>query len=120
MKSNLFRLFGLLLLCSMTVMPAMAQKKGEKKTTFRVEMDCQSCVKSIEKNLPWEKGVTDLKCDMKTQTVEVTYKANKTNDSILVAAFKKIGKDAVVIPAGTKIEPVHENCDHDHGHDHKH
>lgn len=95
------------------------QKKGEATTIFRVEMDCQSCVNTIEKNIPWEKGVTDMKCDIQTQTVEVTYKTSKTNDSTLVAAFKKIGKDAAVITEAEKNESKGGCCSgHDHGHSH--
>ncbi|MEG0948237.1 MAG: heavy-metal-associated domain-containing protein [Bacteroidales bacterium] len=120
MKSTYFRLISILFVCFLTIVPAMAQKKGQKKTTFHVEMDCQSCVNTIEKNIPWEKGVTDLKCDLKTQTVEVTYKTSKTNDSILIDAFKKIGKEAVVIPEGEKAPATHENCSHDHKSEHKH
>lgn len=120
MKSNYFRLLGLFVACFLMVIPAMAQKKGQKKTIFKVEMDCQSCVNNIEKNIPWEKGVTDLKCNMKTQTVEVTYKTSKTNDSTLIAAFKKIGKEAVVLPQGTKPEAVKDSCTHDQKTEHKH
>lgn len=120
MKSNVIRLISTLFVCCLLAVPAMAQKKGQKKTIFRVEMDCQSCVNTIEKNIPWEKGVTDLKCDIKTQTVEVTYKTSKTNDANLIAAFKKFGKEAVVVPEGTKVEAVYENCNHDHKSDHKH
>lgn len=125
MKTNvLFRIVLSFLFC-LLILPVTAQdkpkkqKKGEASALFRVEMDCQSCVNTIEKNIPWEKGVTDLKCDMKTQTVEVTYKTSKTNDSTLIAAFKKIGKDAVLITPEEKNKLPESECkDHDHSHQH--
>lgn len=118
MKTTIFRLFSIIFVCCLCMTPAMAQKKGQKKTIFHVEMDCQNCVNTIEKNIPWEKGVTDLKCDLKTQTVEVTYKENKTNDAKLIEAFKKIGKDAQVVTDSTKIEVKESNHNHEHNHNH--
>ncbi|MEG1586047.1 MAG: heavy-metal-associated domain-containing protein [Bacteroidales bacterium] len=120
MKSNIIRLISALFICFLLVTPALAQKKGQKKTVFKVELDCQNCINNIEKNIAWEKGVTDLKCDIKTQTVAVTYKTSKTNDAALITAFKKLGKEAVVVPEGTKVEATHENCNHDHKGEHKH
>ncbi|MEG1615451.1 MAG: heavy metal-associated domain-containing protein [Bacteroidales bacterium] len=111
MKSkNLFSILSAIVLSLLFMVPANAtektkkQKKGETTTVFKMEMDCQGCVNTVEKNIPWEKGVTDLKCDIKTQTVAVTYKTAKTNDSTLIAAFKKIGKDAVVVKEQEKKE----------------
>ena len=89
-----FGIIAALFMSFTLVIPAMAadtekkEKKGQATTIFRMEIDCQSCVNNIEKNIPWEKGVTDMKCDIKTQTVEVTYKTSRTNDSTLIAAFK--------------------------------
>lgn len=114
MKTTFFRLFSIIFACCLLMTPAVAQKKGQKKTVFHVEMDCQSCVNNIEKNIPWEKGVTDLKCDIKTQTVEITYKVGKTDDSKLIEAFKKIGKEAQVVTDSTKIEVKEPKHDHKH------
>ncbi len=97
MKTKMLKLVSLIAICLFAITPAMAQRKGEKKTLFKVEMDCGSCVKKVEDNIAWEKGVTDLKCDLKTQTVEVTYKTSKTDDKKLLAAFEKIGKPATIV-----------------------
>ncbi len=72
-------------------------KKGKTTTTMYVEgLSCKNCQAKIEKNIAFEKGVTDLKCDLKTKTVEVTYKTDKTDDEKLVKAFDKIGFPAKV------------------------
>ena len=92
-----------IIICALfTLSMASAQETKKKskivKTTFLIEnMHCDNCVKKIEKNIAFEKGVTDLKCDLKTTTVEVTYRPDKTTDEKLMEAFKKIDKPAKVI-----------------------
>ena len=74
------------------------KKTNVVKTKFLVEsMECENCVKKIEKNIAFEKGVTDLKCDLQTHTVEVTWRSDKTTEAKLLAAFKKIDKPAKVV-----------------------
>lgn len=91
------------------------EKKNKKETvTFYIkDMDCDHCVKKIEKNLAFEKGVTKLNCDLPTQTVDVTYHTDKTTEGKLIAAFKKIEMDAVVKKEGagdrTKEKRSHQH-----------
>lgn len=86
-------------ICTFSIASAQTdQKKDTKQTTkFLVSsMNCENCVKTIEKNIAFEKGVSDLKCDLKTHTVEVTYNSDKTTEKKLIAAFKKIKHTAEV------------------------
>lgn len=71
-------------------------------------MECANCQKKVEKNIAFEKGVTDLKCDLKTRTVNVTYKTDKTSKTKLASAFKKIGMEAVPVDdgAGCPVNPA--------------
>ena len=74
------------------------KKSNVAKTTFLVEsISCENCIKKIEKNIAFEKGVTDLKCDLEKKIVEVTYRSDRTTDEKLMDAFKKIDKPAKVI-----------------------
>ena len=89
----------LIMLCSVfafSMTYAQEAKKSTKETvTFYVKnMDCANCVKKVEKNIAFEKGVTDLKCDLSTKTVLVTYNTDKTTEKKLIDAFKKIGYEA--------------------------
>ena len=88
---------------------AFAQDAKKKDTvTFYVEgMKCANCQKKIEKNIAFEKGVTDMKCNLTTRTVEVTYKSDKTSKTKLASAFKKIGMDAIPVDngAGCPVNP---------------
>ena len=92
-----------IMICAIFALTMASAQETKKKsnsvtTKFLVEsMSCDGCVKKIEKNIAFEKGVTALKCELKTKTVEVTYRPDKTNDEKLIAAFKKIDKPAKVI-----------------------
>jgi len=84
--------------------------KHEKKTVvFKVNMHCSSCKAKVEKNLPFEKGVRDLKVDMKTQTVKIVYKADKNTEKNLIKAIEKCG-----------VKVLGKACDHKHEKGHKH
>lgn len=70
---------------------------AEKATVlFAVDLHCDGCIKKIEKNIAFEKGVKDLQCDLKKKTVLVTYDTKKTDVKTLQTAFEKIGKPATV------------------------
>ena len=92
MKKVLF--LCMLVMGLLTTAQAQDSKKAKEKVkvTFSIPtLECQNCVNKVEKNIAFEKGVTDLKCDIKTKTVEVTYRADKTSEAKLQEAFKKIG-----------------------------
>ena len=77
--------------------PAKTAKQSYKQTVvLQCELHCQACCDKIMKNIAWEKGVKDLVCDLKNQTVTVTYDTRKTDLETLLKAFEKIGKPATV------------------------
>lgn len=93
----------LALLCAVfTCSLAFAQETNKKESvTFFIEaMDCDHCIKKIEKNIAFEKGVADLKCDLTTRTAVVTYKTDKTSKTKLASVFKKIGMEAIPVDNG--------------------
>lgn len=76
-----------------------AQDKKEKKNTkeevvFDVSLHCDNCKKKMEKNLPFEKGVKNLKVDMDSKTVLVQYDSKKTDKNKLQKAIEKLGYEA--------------------------
>lgn len=81
-----------LVLMTMFAVNTFAEEKKKKvsEVTYKVEIDCQSCVNKIKKNIPFEKGVKDLKVDFEGQTVTVQYREDKTNKGNLKAAFEKL------------------------------
>ena len=92
-----------------------AKKKGEiKEVTFNVHLHCENCVKKVQENIAFEKGVKELPVCPEDQTVSLKYDAAKTNEETLKAAIEKLG-----YPVSGKREGGHSHG-HDHGHDHGH
>ncbi|MBK3517413.1 heavy-metal-associated domain-containing protein [Carboxylicivirga marina] len=87
---------------TMLVVNTFADEKKKKvsEVTYKVEMDCQSCVNKITKNIPFEKGVKDLNVDMEGQTVTVKYREDKTTKENLVKAFEKLDFKAEELKEG--------------------
>ena len=71
---------------------AVAQKAAKQivTTVFLTDIDCEGCAKKINNSLPYAKGVKDVKVDVKTKKVTVTYDATKTSDSALIKALAKV------------------------------
>ena len=93
----------IIMICLMAVIGfgvsnAMAQKKQvELKTTvFQTDVDCENCAKKVDNSIPYQKGVKEVKVDLPTRTVTVTYDATKTSNESLIKAFKKIKINAEV------------------------
>jgi len=76
------------------------KQKAAKTETMKcwVSMDCESCKAKIEKNIPFEKGVSDLKVDLPTKMVTLTYKPDKTSPEKLEKAIQKLGYKTEIIP----------------------
>lgn len=62
--------------------------------TFVSSIDCAGCVKKVEGNIPYEKGVRDLKVNLEDQTIYIKYDATKTDKEKLAAAIVKLGYTA--------------------------
>lgn len=100
-------LFISVVMLTMVFSPSlMAQKKKSDKETVTFHVDgitCNNCISKIEKNIAFEKGVTDMKCDLKSKTVKVTYKEDKTNPENLMEAFDKLGYPATVMDDASTV-----------------
>ncbi|MCM1319922.1 MAG: heavy-metal-associated domain-containing protein [Muribaculaceae bacterium] len=60
-------------------------------------MSCQNCENKIKGNLRFEKGVKDIRTDLKAQEITITYDADKTTPEKLVTALDKIGYEATPV-----------------------
>ncbi|BAX82167.1 heavy-metal-associated domain-containing protein [Labilibaculum antarcticum] len=79
-----------ILLISSTVFAGNQEEKKVDTVIFKVEMDCTGCVSKIEKNIPFEKGVKDLKVDFKKQQVSITFKTKVNSKENLKKALEKL------------------------------
>lgn len=73
-----------------TVGSVNAQKKGLKTVVFKADVHCVNCKTKVEKNIPYEKGVKDLKVDMDKQTVTITFREDKNSVENLRKAIEKL------------------------------
>jgi len=71
-----------------TPLYAQDTKKGVEEVCFNVSMSCHNCQNKIEKNIPWEKGVKDLKVNLEEKTVTIKYDAKKTTVEKLKTALE--------------------------------
>lgn len=120
MKKHLVMLMSCLMMLAVSVSAFAEKKKGKETVKFFIEeLDCPSCVKKIEKNIAFEKGVTDIKCDLKERTVDVTFKTDKTSKAKLISAFKKLELPAVEVDKDATCTRPTEKATCCPGHDHK-
>ena len=91
MRSKIVALCALFMLSLTTVNAAVTEKHKKETVTFLVSMSCESCQKRIESNIPYEKGVTDLKVNLPKKLVTIEYRSDKTSADKLKAAFKEMG-----------------------------
>ena len=61
-----------------------------KEVVFHVNLHCNSCVKKVQENIAFEKGVKGLEVSLEKQIVAVKYDASKTSAEALKAAIQKL------------------------------
>ena len=72
-----------------------AMAKDIRTAVFKVaQMKCENCVRKINNNIRFEKGLKDFHTDLKTKTVTITYDADKTNVEKLKEGFQKFHYEA--------------------------
>ncbi len=67
-----------------------AKKASAVTTVFKTDIDCEHCAKRIMDNIPFEKGVKDVKVDVPSKEVTVVYDASKNSAEGLIKGFAKI------------------------------
>lgn len=89
------------LLISAAAMAQEEQKeqkaKGLTTIVLNSNIKCNNCKARIEKNIPYEKGVKDLKVDVDKKTVTITFKSDKNNAEALCDAVTKLGYKSIII-----------------------
>lgn len=90
----------------LVLFPAVLTAQDKEKTTetvkYKTSITCSGCVNTIMGSLPKEKGIKDVKCDVATKEVSVTYQKDKNNPEQIQKAIEKLGYTAkVVTPENT-------------------
>ncbi len=67
------------------------KSKGEvKEVVYHASIHCNNCVKKIQENISFEKGVKGLEVSLEKQTIAVRYDEAKTSAETLKAAIEKL------------------------------
>ena len=71
-----------------------AMAKDIRTAVFKVaQMKCENCVRKINNNIRFEKGLKDFHTDLKTKTVTITYEDDTLNAALeRLADIRKILK----------------------------
>lgn len=97
MKTKVIFLILTALLAFSLIGYAQNKKSNNKEeVVFDVSMTCENCKKKIEKNIAFEKGVSDMKVNLDNKTVKIVYQSNKTDQSKLQQALEKLGYTATI------------------------
>jgi mercuric ion binding protein len=92
MKRNLIITAVLFFLFSSVSLSGQEKNKKELATVkFETSIDCDHCVSTIMKNVPFEKGIKDVKCDLTTKEVTIQYQKGKNNPEQLKRSIEKLG-----------------------------
>jgi mercuric ion binding protein len=102
----------ILIIILLAIFPVLiiAQDKSKNVQTikFSTSIDCASCVNKIMTNLPQEKGIKDVNCDLKTKEVSVAYQKDKNSAEEIQKSLEKLGftakqvKESEAIPEKDK------------------
>ena len=85
---------AIILLAVPVLMSAQDKTKTTETVKFKTSIECNNCVNKVMSNLPQEKGIKDVKCDLNTKEVTVTYLKDKNNPEEIQKAIEKLGYTA--------------------------
>jgi copper chaperone CopZ len=103
-RNHLITALLLLILSSVTLSAQEKSKKELQTVKFETSIDCENCVNTIMKNIPYIKGVKDVKCDLATKEVTVKYQDGKTTPDLLKRSIEKLGYTAKEVTEKKKEE----------------
>ncbi len=101
--------FITVILIAFVAMPEISAqeiKTGESAVCFSTSMNCHECEATLTNFLKFEKGVKDLKVDLKSNTIKVVFKPGKTTPEKLAESIQKKGYEAKTITEKEYVELV--------------
>jgi copper chaperone CopZ len=105
-----------LMVVLLAILTATAAFAKSESATIKTSIQCSMCEKRILKNLPYEKGVKDVKVDVDNKTVWVEFDPTKTDLGKLKAAIAKLGYNADEVARDAKAyEKLPACCKEDSG-----
>jgi copper chaperone CopZ len=95
---------AILLFAVPLILTAQEKEKTTEIVKFTTSIFCNNCVNKIMTNLPQEKGIKDVKCDLSTKEVAVTYQKDKNNPAEIKKAIEKLGYTAKLVTEENNIK----------------
>jgi copper chaperone CopZ len=89
----------MLLIVFPVVLSAQEKQKSTETVVYTTSISCKACVNKIMSNLPQEKGIKDVRCDLSNSQVAVTYQKDKTDPEQIKRSIEKLGYTAKQNPA---------------------
>jgi len=86
-----FLLTAFLIMAMPVLITAQKQNKTTETVKYITSIDCDNCVNKIMTNLPHDKGIKDVKCDLPSKTVTVTFRKDKNDPEKIKRAIEKLG-----------------------------
>lgn len=96
----------ILLVIFPVIMNAQEKEKKTETVVYATSIDCDNCVNKIMSNLPQEKGIKDVNCDLSNKQVSVTYQKGKTNTEQIQRSIEKLGYVAKPVPAEKVVKEL--------------
>ena len=97
---------------ALAVLVSCSGKKAEKETpaqtaelVFLTNLNCESCVNTIQTKLPETDGVVNAVADVETKLVTVTFDPAVIESAGLIEAFANLGYDAQVYDTSAATAP---------------
>ncbi|MBQ0093334.1 MAG: heavy-metal-associated domain-containing protein [Bacteroidales bacterium] len=75
-------------------------KKDIRTVTFDTFLHCKECVRKVQENIAFEKGVKGLDVSLEKQRIVIDYDSAKTSPEALKKAIEKLGYKAIEHKAG--------------------
>ena len=95
---------------------ASAQDSKTETVKIKTSSVCTMCKATLEKAMAYEKGVKASNLDVKSQTLTVTYRTDKTNFENILKAVTATGYDADQLPADQRAyDRLNDCCKKDKG-----
>ena len=96
-------ILSVLLFASNSANAQTKKVKTDAEVLYSIVIDCPSCQKKLESQVPYEKGVKDMKIDLERQTIWLLFSSDKTTKETLAKALEKLGYPAKeIVPEEAK------------------
>jgi len=86
------------------ILTAQDREKTTETVKFITSISCNNCVNKIMSNLPQEKGIKDVKCDLATKEIAVTYQKDKNSPAEIKKSIEKLGYTAKQVSAENEVK----------------